>query len=197
MQVKFDVNTKFDDAKKLLQNAYNIFLFDLKSMEEKASAASSGSSSKGAANSDNEQPGDGNKNADPTLPTEAKQTHRNCDINKIVINAEILNAPDVYVHIDVDESYELNVTRKLNILLSVRHGARCWLHIDSLARFSSSSLYLHQDVRDILKVHIKANSFFGARHGLSTLQQLIWYDDEDDALRILSAAHIQDEPKFR
>lgn len=119
MQVKFDVNTKFDDAKKLLQNAYNIFLFDLKSMEEKASAASSGSSSKGAANSDNEQPGDGNKNADPTLPTEAKQTHRNCDINKIVINAEILNAPDVYVHIEVDESYELNVTRKLNILLFV------------------------------------------------------------------------------
>lgn len=63
--------------------------------------------------------------------------------------------------------------------------------------FSFSILCVSLDVRDILKVHIKANSFFGARHGLSTLQQLIWYDDEDESLRILSAAHIQDEPKFK
>lgn len=109
--MKFDVDTKFDDAKKLLQNAYNILLFDLRNLEEKTTSASSGSSSKNTANNDNEQVGAGNKNVDPTLSTEAKETRRNCDINRLVINAEILTAPDVYVHMEVDESYELNVTR--------------------------------------------------------------------------------------
>ena len=46
-------------------------------------------------------------------------------------------------------------------------------------------------------VNIEAKSFFGARHALTTLHQLIWYDDDDDALRILSEVNIQDEPKFR
>lgn len=111
-QMKFDVDTKFADAKQLLQNAYNIFLFDLKNLEGKTPTASNGSNnSKNTANKDNEQMDDGNKIADPTMPTDAKKVHRSCDINKIVINAEILNAPDVYLHMEVDESYELNVTR--------------------------------------------------------------------------------------
>ncbi|XP_036331673.1 probable beta-hexosaminidase fdl [Rhagoletis pomonella] len=51
--------------------------------------------------------------------------------------------------------------------------------------------------RRTINVHITANSFFGARHALSTLQQLIWYDDEDNLLRILSKAIIIDTPRFR
>lgn len=109
--MKFDVETKFGDAKKLLQNAYHILLFDLRNLEGKTTTASSGSSSKQTANNDNEQVDGGNNNAEPTMPTEAKETRRNCDINKLVINAEILTAPDVYVHMEMDESYELNVTR--------------------------------------------------------------------------------------
>lgn len=46
-------------------------------------------------------------------------------------------------------------------------------------------------------INIQAKSFFGARHALTTLQQLIWYDDEDDMLRMLSGASIADEPKFK
>lgn len=49
---------------------------------------------------------------------------------------------------------------------------------------------------NIIKVDINANSFFGARHGLSTLFQLIWYDDEDDVLKIITTANIFDCPKF-
>lgn len=163
-QMKFDVKTEFDDAKELLQNAYHIFLFDLKSLEEKATTASSRSSSsgsgasisssKGTANTDNEQLRNRNKNAEPTLPTETKDINRNCDINKIVINAEILNAPDVYVHIDVDESYELNVTRKLNthtfsIFIHLLWCARCRrLNIDSFSsRFFPFVLVLSIECR--------------------------------------------------
>lgn len=50
--------------------------------------------------------------------------------------------------------------------------------------------------RDV-NIQIKAKSFFGARHAVSTLQQLIWYDDEDNLWRILDTVHITDEPKFR
>lgn len=53
------------------------------------------------------------------------------------------------------------------------------------------------DANGNVNVQLKAKSFFGARHGLSTLQQLIWFDDEDNLLRILSTVHVIDEPKFR
>lgn len=56
---------------------------------------------------------------------------------------------------------------------------------------------LNVDHHNRLSIHIIAKSFFGARNGLATLQQLIWYDDEDELLRILNKAHIQDAPKFR
>ena len=44
---------------------------------------------------------------------------------------------------------------------------------------------------------IIANSFIGAKHGLTTLQQLIWFDDEDGVLKILTRAFIMDAPKFK
>ncbi|XP_068144919.1 probable beta-hexosaminidase fdl isoform X1 [Drosophila tropicalis] len=48
-----------------------------------------------------------------------------------------------------------------------------------------------------LLVHITAHSYFGARHGLSTLQQIIWYDDEDHMLHTYAGSVISDAPKFR
>ncbi|XP_022911919.2 probable beta-hexosaminidase fdl isoform X1 [Onthophagus taurus] len=50
----------------------------------------------------------------------------------------------------------------------------------------------HQGNDVICAVH--ANTFFGARHGLETLSQLIWWDDGN--LRIISNVYIQDVPKF-
>lgn len=41
-----------------------------------------------------------------------------------------------------------------------------------------------------------AKSFFGARCGLVTLQQLTWYDDVVDSLLIIEKAYIEDAPKF-
>lgn len=56
--------------------------------------------------------------------------------------------------------------------------------------------YFSSDEHQTIEVKISANTFFGARHGLSTLQQLIWFDDEDEVLKIISTANIADCPKF-
>ncbi|XP_053677252.1 probable beta-hexosaminidase fdl [Anopheles nili] len=48
----------------------------------------------------------------------------------------------------------------------------------------------------VLIVKITANTFFGAKHGLTTLQQLIWFDDEERTLKVLNKVSIEDVPKF-
>lgn len=48
----------------------------------------------------------------------------------------------------------------------------------------------------VTKVDVSANTFFGARHAIATLYQLIWYDDEDDVLKILNTVTVLDCPKF-
>lgn len=45
-------------------------------------------------------------------------------------------------------------------------------------------------------VHISGDTFFGARHGLETLSQLISYDMLTDSLQIVSQAEIIDSPAF-
>lgn len=45
--------------------------------------------------------------------------------------------------------------------------------------------------------NIKAKSYFGARHGLETLNQLIVYDDIRRELQIVSKATVEDKPAFK
>jgi hexosaminidase len=49
----------------------------------------------------------------------------------------------------------------------------------------------------IVKVSINSTTFFGARHALETLTQLIQFDDLNNELKILSKVEIDDEPKFK
>jgi len=49
---------------------------------------------------------------------------------------------------------------------------------------------------DSVIVSINANTYFGARHALETLSQMIGYDDLSDTLLIYKNAQIQDTPKF-
>ncbi|XP_011685560.1 PREDICTED: probable beta-hexosaminidase fdl isoform X2 [Wasmannia auropunctata] len=51
----------------------------------------------------------------------------------------------------------------------------------------------------ILEARIVARSYFGVRHGLETLSQLIWWDEaagKQGALRVLTRASIEDKPAF-
>lgn len=51
---------------------------------------------------------------------------------------------------------------------------------------------------DNLIATIQARTFFGARHGLETLSQLIWWDEYDEGgkLKVLKGASVQDAPAF-
>ncbi|KMR05153.1 putative beta-hexosaminidase fdl [Lasius niger] len=51
----------------------------------------------------------------------------------------------------------------------------------------------------ILEARITGKSYFGVRHGLETLSQLIWWDEaagKQGALRVLARASIEDKPAF-
>ncbi|XP_028044943.1 probable beta-hexosaminidase fdl isoform X5 [Monomorium pharaonis] len=51
----------------------------------------------------------------------------------------------------------------------------------------------------VLEARITGRSYFGVRHGLETLSQLIWWDEaagKQGALRVLTQATIEDKPAF-
>ena len=53
------------------------------------------------------------------------------------------------------------------------------------------------DAEKILRADISAENYFGARHGLETLFQLMEYDDITLNYIILNSAEIRDYPEFR
>lgn len=69
---------------------------------------------------------------------------------------------------------------------------------DRLQLNSDEKYHLIVNTTDDLNVRatIEANSFFGARHGLETLVQLIVYDDIRRELQIASKVTIEDRPAF-
>ncbi|XP_068217160.1 chitooligosaccharidolytic beta-N-acetylglucosaminidase-like [Palaemon carinicauda] len=54
-----------------------------------------------------------------------------------------------------------------------------------------------QTLDDETTVTILATSFFGARHALETLSQMIAYDTENESLMMVRDARVQDQPQYR
>lgn len=175
-QLNIGVVTTFSEAKRLLLQAYEIFLYDLKLLEEKDTENDYAKSE--LSNTDKKSRSYDN------VSEWSRAKH--CDIKQINIKVEISTIAEVYNHLDMDESYELDITSK-------------YFHLYFMSYNSNINAFIYPilDSAGIVSVHISAKSFFGARNGLSTLQQIIWYDDEDNLLRILSSAYIIDSPKFK
>ncbi len=51
-------------------------------------------------------------------------------------------------------------------------------------------------IKDGARVEIKAQTYFGARHGLETLSQMIAYDEMTNSLFMIKNAQITDKPKY-
>ncbi|XP_072394707.1 chitooligosaccharidolytic beta-N-acetylglucosaminidase-like [Diabrotica undecimpunctata] len=60
----------------------------------------------------------------------------------------------------------------------------------------SYSLYISETNYGLIEVLIISNNFFGARHGLQTLTQLIIFDDLRNELQMPTSATITDKPHF-
>jgi len=78
---------------------------------------------------------------------------------------------DVSLNADTDESYSVSIQRTVGKKGVEAQG-------------------------DSVHVSITATSYYGARHGLETLSQMISYDDLSDTLQIYEQAIVEDKPKF-
>ena len=110
------------------------------------------------------------------------QEHPNCDSftcsdpffhgmstgHRISIHIDVLRGNKSKLNLETDESYELEIVPP--------------------GKSTSYELYV---------VQITARSYFGARHGLETLNQLITYDEITDSLQTYTSAFISDAPIFR
>merc|ERR1712117_868373 len=57
--------------------------------------------------------------------------------------------------------------------------------------------YSENEADKILRADVRASNYFGARHGIETLFQLMEYDDINRNYIIVSSAEIRDYPEFR
>lgn len=127
-QLQLDVKTQFSEAEQLLNSAYNVLLLDLKSLEDRHASSKADNLDKSdnqmngenvAADHHHNGNGNGNGHTIGSKSSSAKakldaNANSNCDINKITINAEIQTIGDAFLHMEMDESYELNVTSKIS-----------------------------------------------------------------------------------
>ncbi|XP_035793612.1 probable beta-hexosaminidase fdl isoform X1 [Anopheles albimanus] len=88
-----------------------------------------------------------------------------------------------------DKRYDVDT---VEVSVHVEKSAETYLTLHTDERYNMSVTHSAR----VLRVKISAHSFFGAKHGLTTLQQLIWFDDEERTLKMLNKASIEDVPKF-
>lgn len=80
----------------------------------------------------------------------------------------------------------------IKVIVTLPNTSRLLLNTDE-----GYNLTVRPSEKDLIAT-IRAKTFFGARHGLETLSQLIWSDETEhgSVLRVLKGAAIQDAPKF-
>lgn len=145
-QLRFEVKTSFNEAKQLLHSAYDLFIYDLKSLEEQWIQPSTQTNLDKTNIEINGEKSDtvSGPRVDSAKTTIEQNANQNCDINRIIINAEIQKTGDVSLNMEMDESYELNVTSRhiqLSTLIIIVYSLVC-LFVRSFDSFDSFDLQI-------------------------------------------------------
>lgn len=174
--VQYKVQTPFKNVESLMESAFSIFLEEIKQIRHAMG---------GTASEDTTPRSSTRSYRDVTYSSSGARidavSHPRRNLTTVNIYVNVIKTADVHLSMHTDECYNMTMSSKKRMVL--RH-------------FSLMLTFLLPDEHQTIDVRISANTFFGARHALSTLQQLIWYDDEDDVLKIISTANIADCPKF-
>ena len=88
-----------------------------------------------------------------------------------------------------NETYRLTISYRFDYTIATS--------FNTISNQKSPLLNMYSDAERTLRAGIKAASYFGARHGLETLFQLVQYADIGRNFIILSSAEIRDYPEFR
>jgi N-acetyl-beta-hexosaminidase len=93
----------------------------------------------------------------------------------------------------------LTEARSVGILFSVNfyldEKETTILHRNTNESYTLTTEY--SDKTKVLRVNISANNYFGARHGLETLFQLMEYDDVGRNYIAMASVKIRDYPEFK
>lgn len=145
--------------------------------------------------------GDGNIWPKPTK-------HHSMDSRTVTLNPEKIEINGIKLDTRVGELLKTNfhnLKENINSLTTKKssgHALIVTFQVESnnilmtIDTDESYTLHLSESQEEIINAKIIAKSYFGARHGLETLSQLIVNDDLRDEIHILAGVHIEDKPVF-
>lgn len=110
--IALHIDTKFAAVEKQLQTAFDIFLLDLQALE---ATSDTQSSANGAVRAEDVKSADsrrGDRQSEQSMAEDIRREARSCDIKKLIIRVAVTSVSDVYLHMEMDESYNLTVASK-------------------------------------------------------------------------------------
>ncbi|XP_055610390.1 probable beta-hexosaminidase fdl isoform X2 [Uranotaenia lowii] len=170
--VKVQVKASTPAVEQLLEKAFGVFKDELQAVLVAHGAH------KVDENQSSSTTAEGGPDSDRGKPDSAGAPDKSSDTAKI----------HFYKPVD-DHKYDID---KFDVRITLIKPSETYLTLET---DESYNLSITHSARS-LNVKIFANSFFGAKHALTTLQQLIWFDDEERLLKILNKALIEDVPRF-
>lgn len=112
-----------------------------------------------------------------------------------VVKSELEEASNRFLDTIVGDEQEYKLYENENQIIKLNiHVKNADLQLTTAIN-ESYSLYC-QKLPDFILVNLFADNYYGARHGLETLSQLIWYDTISSRFRILHDVKIVDQPNF-
>lgn len=125
VDIAIHVETKFTEVERMFRLAFDIFLTDLRDLEASLGAVVNGKQG----SSEREEKSNKESGQNPDV----SETEKHCDIKNLDVKVMIDGSPNVYVSLDMDESYNMTVLSKYThyigiwiVLMGARVFRRKW-----------------------------------------------------------------------